>query len=361
MAVTQNPYQIGKPQAGNVNPGAVVQPGPSGGLTSPGDVSWGSYLPPGGNPAPGPLPWEQSASPAPSPSGGYAIGQGGGSNLMPIMNAPPSPRPNAAMNPYQPPAPMGPQGSATGSAIGGVSAVNPQAGQMDYDSLQPFIDSAYNSAMTKLQPQIDQSRDRFDQNMINRGMGVGNEGYNKAFQQQEGNINDALTNAAFGAMGFGTGIQNQMFGQDLGRSQLANSLLQAQWGKDLGYAGLGEQGRQFDLGLGERGRQFDLGLGENARQFNDSSNRAWDAQGFGQMMGLEGIDFRNRGYNDSRSDYSDALMMALLGMQAPGGQYNYDPNSPYASQLGYGSNTYGTWMSQFANPFLFGQGGIPGG
>jgi len=181
------------------------------------------------------------------------------------------------------------------SSIGGVSAVNPQASQMDYDSLSPFIDSAYNQAMTRLNPQLEQQSNAFDQSMINRGMGVGSEAYNNAKQQMDFNQNDARQAAAFGAMGFGTNIQNQMFGQDNARSQLSNALLRSRWGLD-------EQGRQFDAGLGEQGRQFDANQGY-----------LWDRADMNDLSWLDNVNFRDRGYNDQQDwNYFNARQ-GLLG------------------------------------------------
>ena len=70
------------------------------------------------------------------------------------------------------------------------------------------------------------------------------------------------------------------------------------------------------------------------------------------MMGLEGVDFRNQAYNDSRSDYGDSLLMSVLGYGQPnqGQQWNADPNSPYNAQLGYGASTYGTSYAAAGKP-----------
>ena len=293
-----------------------------------------------------PLPGQQppiNVGMAPPPGTTGAVPPPGTPPITGGMAPPASPLTSAMMNPYNPTEFEGGQG------VGGVSAVNPTAGAMDYNSLNPFIDASYNQAMTRLNPAFEQQNDRFEQGMVNRGIGVGSEAYNEAQQQIGFGQDDARQNAAFNAMGFGAGIQDQMFGQDATRSGLANSLLQAQWGNELGWGG-----------LNERGRQFDNTFGEGARQFNDMSNRAWDNQGFGQMMGLEGIDFRNQSYNDYRSDYGNSLLMAMLGYgggQQP--QWNADPNSPYNAQLGYGASTYGTQSGLAGN--LFGGFGYVGG
>ena len=266
----------------------------------------------------------------------------------PGMNAPASPLNPSGGQPANPLAEAITGSSSGATSTGGVSAVNPQAGMADYNSLQRFEDAAYNQAMQRLDPQLGQQSDSFDQQMVNRGIPIGSEAYQEAKQQLDFNQNDARSSAAFQAMGFGQGVQNQMFGQDAQRAGLSNSLLQAQMSNQLGYSGLGENQRQFTGQFGENQRQFDNAFGETGRQFNDQSNRAWDAQGYGQMMGLEGNQFRNQMYNDSRSDYQNNLVMSMLGYgggQQP--QYNFDPNVPYGQQLGYGANQYGNQSSYY--------------
>jgi hypothetical protein len=157
------------------------------------------------------------------------------------------------------------------SAFGGVSGVNPQA-KGDYTQ---YIDAAFKNWQQMNEPGLEQQRQQWEQSMINRGIPVGQQGYNDAWQQLAQNQDRARADAAFGAMGFGLGVQQQDYAQDLGRSQLANALLRSQWGdetnrynidvnKDLGYARLGEDSRQFDQGLGFKY----AGLGEDARQFD---------------------------------------------------------------------------------------------
>jgi len=239
-----------------------------------------------------------------------------------------------------------PERSGRGTNTGGVSAVNPQAGQMDYDALSTFTDAAYNQAMTRLNPQMQQQSSKFDQDMINRGIGVGSEAYNEAKQQMDFGQDDARQNAAFNAMQFGTGIQNQMFGQDAQRSQLANALLQAQMQNDLGYSNLNEQGREFNdrlnqqgeqfgqqlnqqgdqfgqqlnqqgdqflRSLNEQGRQFDENLFNNQYQYGDQSNYQWDRAQMNDLGWLANFDRDNQRYNDQQDwNYFNANQ-GLLG------------------------------------------------
>ena len=79
---------------------------------------------------------------------------------------------------------------------------------------------------------------------------------------------------------------------------------------------------------------YGLGLGQ--------LDLAQQGQDWGQMIGLEGIDFRNQQYGDQRSDYQDQLMVALLGMTPVPGM---NPVNPYA---GYG------YQSQGNNPDMLG-------
>jgi len=193
------------------------------------------------------------------------------------------------------------------------SATNPQAGPMDFGSVDKYIDQSYNNAMTRLQPQMDQGRDAMSQALVDRGFGVGSEGYNEAMQQQGQVENDALQNAAFQAMGFGTNLQNQMFNQANARSQLANSLMQAQMQTGLGYAGLNEQGRQFNNTFGEQARQFDNQFLEGMRQYNDQSGQQWDDRAFRDLSWLDNQSFRNRQYNDQQDMNWFNMRQALLG------------------------------------------------
>jgi len=158
-------------------------------------------------------------------------------------------------------------------------------GMADYQGVQGFADQAYEQARRNLDPQQEQQRRRMEQDLINKGIDPSSEQGMAMLDQQTRNFTDQDTSAMFGALGFGQGIQNQTFQQSL----------------------------------------------------------AWQGQDFNQMMGLEGLQFRDRQYGDSRSDYQDALTMALLGMTPiPGagqyspGQYAYQGGDPgWLARLGY--------------------------
>ena len=259
-------------------------PSSTGGVSAP----TGGALPVGGG-VPGTQQPQMPASTAPQP---YANQPANGAQSP----NPYSTGPTGVSNPMQP---MTPDGS---TSTGGVSAVNPQASAYDYEGLKRFEDAAYDEAMQRLAPQLNQQSDKFDQMMVNRGIPIGSEAYQEAKQQLDFNQNDARQSAAFNAMGFGRDTQNQMFGQDATRSQLANSLLQAQMGNELGYAGLNEQGRQFDTSFGE-----------NQRQFNDNSNYRWDRAQMNDMGWLANFDRENQRYNDQQDWNFFNANQGLLG------------------------------------------------
>lgn len=242
-------------------------------------------------------------------------------------------------------------GSASGggggaSSIGGVSAVNPQAGQAnELDAFKRYEDQAYNDAMSRLDPQLQAAQRDFDQQMVNQGIPVGSEAYNSAKAQFEQNKAGALNDAAFGAMQFGLGAQNQSFQQDHARSALANALLQAQWQKELGlgniglgYANLGERGRQFDQGLGQRAYEFDSG-----QDFD-----YWDRGNYWDFAGdrADSSDYFNSW--DRNYGAQQDFMNMVLGMygQQPGSQ-GINPFSGYSGPASGDAALYS---------FLFGGG-----
>jgi hypothetical protein len=154
--------------------------------------------------------------------------------------------------------------------------------------------------------------DRFAQELINKGIDPNSEAGQKAFRQKQMGQSDLLSASAFGAMGFGTDIQNQMFQQDFGRSQLANAMLQAQ------------------MGLSQRGHEFDT-----------TANMSANDQAFSQMMGLEGLNYRDYLTGVDQSRYQDSLALALSG-QAPGPSFQtFNTGLPQAPVYEYqGSQNY---------------------
>ena len=75
-------------------------------------------------------------------------------------------------------------------------------------------DAYYDRATRLLTPQFDRQTERMDENLINRGIGVGNEQYNQQMgdlqDRQQGTLSDLANQAVFA-------------GQDLAGSQIANT------------------------------------------------------------------------------------------------------------------------------------------
>jgi hypothetical protein len=160
--------------------------------------------------------------------------------------------------------------------------------------MQQFGDQAYDYSRRYIDPQQDQDNRRLQQELINKGIdpnsAQGMEMMNQ-MSMRHGDQNDA---SAFAAMGFGQGIQNQMFGQQLG------------WG-----------------GL-ELGRQ---------------------QQDFSEIMGYEGIDYRNAQFNEMNNRWDQGLAMQMAGMQPPyggDGQYSQGGSSitPWNSYFNEMNNTW---------------------
>ena len=203
------------------------------------------------------------------------------------------------------------------TSTGGVDAVNPNADAFDYGQVSDFSDAAWQNSMRYIEPQMELQDDRFAQDLINQGIDPYSEAGQKAFRQKSMAQNDMLSKSAFDSLGYGSALQNQMFGQDATRSQLANALLQSQ------------------MGLTQRGQEFDTQAGMSANE-----------QAYNQMMGLEGLGYRDYLTGVDQSRYQDTLALALMGM-APGPSYtttntglSAGPAVEYTNASNYFGNLY---------------------
>jgi len=224
---------------------------------------------------------------------------------------------------------------ASGSSIGGISAVNPQA----KTNFKGYVDQAYDASKARLDPIFQQQQQGFDQSLVNRGIPVGSEAYSNASRDLRQSHNDAYTQAANAAIGVGLGAQAQDFGQDATRSQLANALLQSKWSSDLGYAGLDEGARQFDVGLGENARQFDAGQDYNYWDRGNFWDYQYDRADMSDLQWLTGVD--KQSYDDQLQSnrWSDNLGNSYLSPYDPAG-LNINPlvSNQYANMGIYGQN-----------------------
>lgn len=260
--------------------------------------------------------------------------------------------------------PQGGLRSGDGTQYGGVSTVNPQADAMQYGEVQQFSDAAHEQARRYLDPLQEQENRALDQQLINQGIDPRSE-YGQFMREQLSRTQaDANSKAAFDALGFGTDIQQQMFDQSLGRSQLAGDMQRAAWETDLGYAGLrtdeylGNLGYSADLYgsdvqryLGDLGYESDiyrsnvnryasdlghsLGMGRLNLDQVSESNR--------QMMDLErlGLEQWMLGEGARRFDLSTILGLAGWpgayagpGQTGPAGQIGMGGGNPWDYYLG---------------------------
>jgi hypothetical protein len=210
----------------------------------------------------------------------YQTFSAGNNNMPPTNQQNTNVDPNAGMPPTQ----DYPYGGNPNQA-GGNNPASPWAtmppNQANYDQMQQFGDQAYDYSRRYVDPQQEQDQRRINQEMVNRGVDPQSQQGQEMMDQmsmRHGDQNDA---SAFGAMQFGQGIQNQMFGQQLG------------WG-----------------GL-ELGRQ---------------------QQDFSELMGYDSIDYRNNQYNELNNRWDQKLAMSMAGLNPPdssgtvtGGQSQYTP------------------------------------
>lgn len=155
-------------------------------------------------------------------------------------------------------------------------------------SYDDYIDQAFGYAMRSLDPQMEQERSRFDQEMINRGIAPGNEAFMLAEDEMTRGHNDLLTSAAFQAMGFG----NQLMQQD----------------------------RQYGL----QSDTFDL----NELSTIDSINRAWNDNAY-----------RDAVFNTSREDQQFNQMLSLFGMTPVGSPQPFNMGQSFANSYNADLNT----------------------
>lgn len=161
----------------------------------------------------------------------------------------------------------------------------------DYDSVREFSDQAYQQARRHLDPMQDAQNRRLDQELINRGVDPRSEmGKEMAAQLARGQ-NDQNNSAMFSALGFGQGLQGQMYDQMMGRNNM-----------------------------------------ELSRQVQD----------FNEMMGFDSIDYRNDAFNEGNRRFNMGFMMPFFGMQNPwaSGMDNITPDSGGYDDF---ANIYDDW------------------
>ena len=330
---------------GNVAHAQVVPPGAIGGdpgnpiygPNGPGSLPGGGWMPgygPGGQ-TPNPIDWGQvigqqpQPNPMPSPiPGGQA--PGGDFTWRPTQGynpVPPTQKPTQGGMPAPPTlggaVPNAPQfgGQAAqgqlanlgdGTSYGGVSTVNPQASQLDYNNLNQFIDTARENAMSDLQPQLDMQDRAFEQSLINKGIDPTSPRAKEMMAMKNRGQNDMRSQVAFDAMGFGRDTQGQMFNQAATRSGMAGQMQGLNWDALLGNAGLSMQnaGMANDFNLGT--------MGLNAGVFGDLMGYAGNQDAiragmYGDQLGFQSALNRNQ-TDQYLGDLRHKLGMANYGL-----------------------------------------------
>lgn len=242
-----------------------------------------------------------------------------------------------------------------------IAGADPNAA--DYGSVQNYADQAYDYSRRYLDPQQDTQNKRMAQDLINQGIDPNSpQGQErmKMMGMQQADQNNA---AAFGAMQFGQGIQNQMFNQEFQQAGLAGDMQKALWAAQQGASGQGLQkylgDQNYQLGrfgldnqrygidmnyeLGRAGQDLTRYGYDLTNQFNQGQlDLQRQGQDWNQMMGLDAVDFRNQSYNDSLGMYQDQLMLALMGQNPVPGGSQVNPYAPYNQQIGTGGG-YWNW------------------
>ena len=181
-----------------------------------------------------------------------------------ITTAPPATNPVVQQPPQSQWAAMPPPVQT--NQYGGQQIVGSTPSQADYASVDRYSDAAHDEARRYLDPQQAQQQRRLSQEQINRGVDP-----NSAQGQEMGDMlsmrqGDQNNAAAFGAMQFGQGIQNQMSQQELANQALGGQMQQGLWNAENQYGQL-----DFQQNMGEHTQMMDmLGYGQQDRMLQDA-------------------------------------------------------------------------------------------
>ena len=266
-----------------------------------------------------------------APEGGYA-----GTGTPPVVDANTGMPPEQGMPPNQqspwtnlvpPPPPSG--GTGSGTQFGGVGTVGAEANAADYQGVQNFADAAYDNSRRYLDPQQGADRRRYQQELINKGIDPNSAMGREMSDQMARQHGDQDSAAAFQAMGFGQGIQNQMFNQDFMNTQQAGNMAQGQWNNENMAA---------MRNLQRYGMDQNYGLGQGALDVQRQS------QDFNELVGYDNIDYRNAMFNRQGDWRDDDIRLQMMGFQPPyNGQPNYgEPASGFDPWAEYYRNTGGS-------------------
>jgi hypothetical protein len=179
------------------------------------------------------------------------VAQTGIGNAQDILNTPFNPNlPNLQTSLEQPgQLNYGPQagmyGANTGLDLSGVAQMPVNAGTTGQQAI-----------MSRLAPQIEQSRAATEQRLANQGITPGSEAYNNEMRTQGQQFNDLTTQAALQGIGLDTAANQQGFNQALGAGGFYNTAQGQNFGQAATGAGLYNQAQNQAYNQGMGGAQF---------------------------------------------------------------------------------------------------------
>lgn len=225
--------------------------------------------------------------------------------------ADPAADPNAGMPPSNY-SPWSTSNQGGGGSYAGQATVGANASPADYQGVQDFSDAAYDNARRYLDPQQAFDNRRFDQELINRGIDPMSDYGRQMSEQMAREHGDQDQGAAYGAMQFGQGIQEQMFRQNFDNTRQAGDMQKSSWANDLGWGNL------------ELGRQN---------------------QDFNEMLGYDAIDYRNNSFNEMNNRWDQTLAMQMAGypMSAGGTTLPAAGTSPLTPWSSFYNNELNRW------------------
>jgi hypothetical protein len=142
--------------------------------------------------------------------------------------------------------------------------------------------------MDRINPYLEQDRESLRTQLINQGFQEGDEGYNRAMDRFERNVNDTRMGAILNAgqeqqrmtdmeaqrAGFQNAAQMQAYGQNQGQAAFANQAQATRFGQDMADTGFFNTAQQQQYAQDMMGRQFDNQVGQQ-NLTNDMTLQNW--------------------------------------------------------------------------------------
>jgi hypothetical protein len=170
-----------------------------------------------------------------------------------------------------------------GTRFGGQSTTVGDPSAADYDSVRQYSDAAYDDARSYLDPAQDFDRNRMAQDLINKGIDPNSAQGQRMMNNMSQRHGDQNSGAAFDSMGFGQGIQQQMYNQELQRAQQAGTMQMGDWNfkNQMGNLELNRQQQDFNEYSWYNDFEYRVDV------FNED-NRRWDQNVLDRYLGFSG-------------------------------------------------------------------------